>query len=759
MNKINKEFSEQIYQIFNNEFITEGKNKQLSIPTFDKKTTPNIELILNDNITTDYIVKDIFNVNQFFIVWGYIEDKRSYILILDSNFKKVLFFDKQDGEDIPKWISLSTDANNYLCGLYLITKDITRAEQDISLHLNRYNDVLNEPELNRFYVLNTRVILANADTDDGVQITHNISNAWIGIDADVKIINIVISALISKTTEGKRGYFLSTTQLYWKQINFEIEDDITYRIISDFDNDIGNITGLTITSGLKNDKVYGLIGLVTNAGINFDGFFPVKFNGSYDVVKADFVNNIAGVPDADVIDYAAYAANGIVNDKIDNAPSIYHKRSFFPIDNGRNHYLIEEQGYDFVNTLYHDSKRFPGRIPPIDNGLKHVDGYDDWTYDVSYFKRYNVPSVEQYKLLRLGETIEDLVDGTDKGKINDVAQLSNYNIAFSSDNKIFIFEDNNNTMNHSLVSNTNSTISLSVIKSTYCDNVVTYFSTIAGNVIVGLVYKNTNGWAVSQNEMVATDTADIIVSMRQQNGIKINILDNKLNNNTLYQNTYDASDEKSNPYFFEPYNNFNNNFYIARILASKNNGLTYDGNTTNFVASKNLLVVSTIIAHDSSWADNNDYWILQSNTNNKMFEIAKTITIVPDIETLLTFNLAIKITDNTNDSATVFKAQASNTLVLMLEDNNEVSRINNNVFKTIRLVTSSQQVIDFDATDYVRRTAEGIFVEISLINYGNTNINYIILLNGSAEEIFKKQISLPKNSSLDAQFKIYFKEE
>jgi hypothetical protein len=77
-------------------------------------------------------------------------------------------------------------------------------------------------------------------------------------------------------------------------------------------------------------------------------------------------------------------------------------------------------------------------------------------------------------------------------------------------------------------------------------------------------------------------------------------LDSTLNNAAVFQNSYNSTNELASPYFFKEYNNYNNNFYISRVLASKGKSLVFDGDVTNFVASKNLLVLSTIIAANST---------------------------------------------------------------------------------------------------------------------------------------------------------------
>jgi hypothetical protein len=195
--------------------------------------------------------------------------------------------------------------------------------------------------------------------------------------------------------------------------------------------------------------------------------------------------------------------------------------------------------------------------------------------------------------------IEDMELPTDKGKIIDVKLVKNYDVVFSSTKELLIFEDNSNSISVLKISDLPADIHLNSIVSNYCDNVITFYQKLNGD-SVGILYKTSSEYKTTKSILKSSVNIDSIISTRQQNAIKIFGMDPSLKSAAVFQNSYDSTNELSSPYFFKGYDNYNDNFHIRRVIASLKNSLVFDGNVNNFVASQNLLVLSTIIDKGSS---------------------------------------------------------------------------------------------------------------------------------------------------------------
>ena len=755
---ININLQNKMYEVFANKIKVEDTPKELYQPTFDNDININIADLLNYNIADPYEVKGKIAVEQYFIFWGHIQNTKGFILLVDAAFKQVSFFDNIDTVPLPAWINLKLNVNNYLTGIYKVQKDLVKVEQEINIFGVKYNDILNGMDQQKLYPLSTKLLVDNNALDQGNQITHNLTNGFIGFDLNnSSLTNFVVSYNSPRVTEGNKGEFLNLNSLLLIGVDFDNDDaELTKKLISNFNSDISGIADLLITSGKVNELYHATIALITKTGTESVAFFPISTGGSLEVQQELYNELVVPVPADQVKNYSISPTDGsAANTEVDSALKIYHSRNWKEGERGWS--LTETHGS--AGTIFYTAKRsFQSSSKPPNWETVHVDGYETWLYKCTFSKQYNHSSKNQYKIIRIKDaTAEDILTGFSGGVYYGLVPVKDYDVAVSDASQIFIYEDINTTLTELNVGAAfASPIILKAIVSSYCNNTLVFYQKQT-ETVVGIVYKNSMGWSFTKSNLKrsAVNIVDLLPT-REQNAIKIYGLDSTLNNAAVFQNSYNSTNELASPYFFKEYNNYNNNFYISRVLASKGKSLVFDGDVTNFVASKNLLVLSTIIAANSTWAADNDFWTIQSNTNNKMFSIAKKIEKIATLETLLTFNIEINIMDETETGKSIFKAEASNTLTAMLEDKNDANVIGNNIFEKIRIGSSNGTYKDFNTTDYIRYDETGVFVELSLINYSNSNLTSIILLNGENKQIFNKQILVLKNQVLDAQFKTAF---
>jgi hypothetical protein len=207
---------------------------------------------------------------------------------------------------------------------------LVKVEQEINIFGVKYNDILNGMDQQKLYPLSTKLLVDNNALDQGNQITHNLTNGFIGFDLNnSSLTNFVVSYNSPRVTEGNKGEFLNLNSLLLIGVDFDNDDaELTKKLISNFNSDISGIADLLITSGKVNELYHATIALITKTGTESVAFFPISTGGSLEVQQELYNELVVPVPADQVKNYSISPTDGsAANTEVDSALKIYHSRN------------------------------------------------------------------------------------------------------------------------------------------------------------------------------------------------------------------------------------------------------------------------------------------------------------------------------------------------------------------------------------------------------------------------------------------------
>lgn len=244
--------------------------------------------------------------------------------------------------------------------------------------------------------------------------------------------------------------------------------------------------------------------------------------------------------------------------------------------------------------------------------------------------------------------------------------------------------------------------------------------------------------------------------LHESNFVKFLCFNKDLSKCNIVVNAYDNSIENSTPYFFEPYDNINQDFSLQRIEfnSDKKEG---DINIIDYTSSQNLIVLNSLINKNTMNYTSSSSINVLNNTNNIVFSQNKIFN--KKFQTQVNFQVTIQlnVVDNTNKK-NIVKFNASNQLNKLFVDKNLDNQFKQ-WLKTIKTIhgdgSTSEYVLD---NKYYRLDEENneLFLQCTILNLKNSEINSIILLNENGNEFFKFEKIVKTNNFINLKVKIHF---